>query len=153
MARPERTSTSGSQARRPILKLAPKEYQCEWVICDDSGDRRCSRFTLKKKKAGEREKYCVSHSRSARAKAYRSKAASAQREAQEARKEELTELAWMILPLDWRRRWDFNETRFRLFHHLVRGDLTVAQCKALAALVRDAERNATTPEHAWRGNY
>ena len=140
--------------RRPILQLAPKEFQCEWIITGGEGEeRRCSRFTLKKDKAGEREEYCVSHSRSARAEAYRSKAASAQREAEDVRTEELADLAVQILDGDWHRRWDFNETRRRLFHHLLCGDVTVAKCNALAALVRDAERNAQTLDDRWRGDF
>jgi hypothetical protein len=150
------TSSDEREPNQPRLRLAPDELRCQFVI---EGDRKgaqsqCSRFTIKNTKAtGGREKYCVSHSRSETAKECRARASRALEAAAEAERDRLASVAWEILPQDWRHCRDFQETRFRIFHSLVRGDVTTGQAKVLQSIVRDAERHAQVPVHAWSHEY
>ena len=138
---------AGGAAR--ALALAPDPIRCERVLGAGS---RCSRFTIKKPD-GTRDRYCVSHSRSAQAELLRAKGARAQEEARKVECARRADLLDTIAPEEWSLRGHFNETRYALFSALVKGDLAVDEVRELRHLVADAEHNARSLDLAWHPEY
>jgi hypothetical protein len=109
---------------------------------------RCSRFTIKLPD-GQRDVYCVAHSKAAHAEVLRGKGLKAQRLAEQAERQRLEELSAELLPRVWATKSQFQDSRAQLYWAVVRGDVTVPQASVLRQIIADAEKHATLKLYDW----